>query len=262
MSTCRGRARTRSSWRAGCSRCRRQLVAAAPDNDDVLELLINSEIRLGDTLEARGVLDEGLQHLLRARETLVKLADKDPSNGDRVRTLVYLQQRIGDLLRKKDDTPKALREYEGNLRARAVACRQAASQARLGACACAGASAHGRHSARWRRQHGRARTFPAYRDLMESLVKTELTNVPNWTWRLDLWIGHQRIGDILFVQKDYAGALAEYELYNKRAGEAARLDADNGEWQRFLANSHMMIGDVLLAQNWRRGRWRNTPRRS
>ena len=91
--------------------------------------------------------------------------------------------------------------------------------------------------------------FRSYRDLMESLVKTELPNVPNWTWRLDLWIGHQRIGDILFAQKDYAGALAEYEFYNKRAGEAARLDADNGEWQRFLANSHMMIGDVLLAQN-------------
>jgi tetratricopeptide (TPR) repeat protein len=83
---------------------------------------------------------------------------------------------------------------------------------------------------------------------MESLIKTEQPNTPNWTWRLDLWIGHQRIGDILFAQKDYTGALAEYEFYNKRAEEAARLDVDNGEWQRFLANSHMLIGDVLLAQ--------------
>jgi tetratricopeptide (TPR) repeat protein len=90
--------------------------------------------------------------------------------------------------------------------------------------------------------------FRTYRDLMESLVKTEPPNTPNWTWRLDLWIGHQRIGDILFAQKDYARALAEYEIYNSRAQEAARLDIDNGEWQRFLANSHVKMGDVLLAQ--------------
>ncbi len=226
-----------------------ELVAAAPDNDDVLELLINSEIRLGDTLEARGVLDEGLQHLLRARETLVKFADKDPSNGDRVRTLVYLQQRIGDLLRKKDDTPKALREYEGNL---ALAQSLAGKPQAKPDWVRARALAHQRMGDILRDggdNTGALEHFRAYRDLMESLVKTELTNAPNWTWRLDLWIGHQRIGDILFAQKDYAGALAEYELYNKRAGEAARLDADNGEWQRFLANSHMLIGDVLLAQN-------------
>ena len=74
-----------------------ELVAAAPGNDDFLELLINSEIRLGDTLETRGVLDEGLQHLLQAREALVKFVDKDPSNSDRLRMLVYLQQRIGEL---------------------------------------------------------------------------------------------------------------------------------------------------------------------
>ena len=105
---------------------------------------------------------------------------------------------------------------------------------------------------------GALEQFRSYRDLMAALVKAELPNAPNWTWRLDLWIGHQRIGDILFAQKDYAGALAEYEFYNKRAGEAARLDADNGEWQRFLANSHVLIGDVLLAQDLRRGPLRNT----
>lgn len=226
-----------------------ELVAAAPDNDDFLELLIHSEIRVGDTLEARGLLDEGLQHLLRAREALLKFVDKDKSNGDRVRTLVYLQQRIGDALRKKDDLPKALREYEGNLalaeslagkpqakpdwvRARALAHQRMGDILRDGG-DLAGALVH----------------FRSYRDQMETLVKTELPNVPNWTWRFDLWIGHQRIGDILFAQKDYAGALAEYEFYNRRAGEAARLDADNGEWQRFLANSHALIGDVLLAQN-------------
>jgi tetratricopeptide (TPR) repeat protein len=225
-----------------------ELVAAAPDNDDYLELLINSEIRVGDTLEARGQLDDGLQHHLRARETLVRLVDKDQSNDDRVRVLVYLQQRIGDMLRKKDDIPKALREYEGNLtlahslagkpqakpdwvRARALAHQRMGDILRDG----------GDHA-------GALEHFHAYRDLMESLVKTELPNAPNWTWRLDLWIGHQRIGDILFAQKDYPRAFAEYEFYNKRAEEAARLDAENGEWQRFLANSHMMIGDVLLAQ--------------
>lgn len=226
-----------------------ELVATAPDNDDFRELLINSEIRVGDTLEARGALDEGLQHLQRAREALVEFVAKAPSNGDRVRTLVYLQQRIGDALRKKDDTPKALREYQGNLAlAQSLASKpqakpdwvraQALAHQRMGDILrdggdLAGALVH----------------FRSYRHLMEALVKTELPNVPNWTWRLDLWIGHQRIGDILFAQQDHTGALAEYEFYNKRAGEAARLDADNGEWQRFLANSHVLIGDVLLAQN-------------
>ncbi|MBX9773302.1 MAG: TIR domain-containing protein [Xanthobacteraceae bacterium] len=226
-----------------------ELVAAAPDDDDFQELLIKSEIRVGDTLEARGILDEGLQHLLRAREALVRLVDKDPSNGDRVRTLVYLQQRIGDFLRRKDDIPAALNEYRSNLalaqslaphpqakpdwmRARALAHQRMGDILRDGG-DLGGALVH----------------FRSYRDLMEMLVKTELPNAPNWTWRLDLWIGHQRIGDILFAQKDYAAALVEYEFYNKRAGEAARLDADNGEWQRFLANSHVLIGDVLLAQD-------------
>jgi tetratricopeptide (TPR) repeat protein len=226
-----------------------ELVAAAPDDDDFRELLIHSGIRLGDTLEARGILDEGLQHLLRAREALVKFADKDPANGDRVRMLVYLQQRIGDALRKKDDIPTALREYEGNLAlAQSLAGKpqakpdwvraQALAHQRMGDILRDG----GDHT-------GALDHFRSYRELMAALVKTERPNVPNWTWRLDLWIGHQRIGDILFAQKDYPGALAEYEFYNKRAAEAARLDADNGEWQRFLANSHVLIGDVRLAQN-------------
>jgi tetratricopeptide (TPR) repeat protein len=190
-----------------------------------------------------------LQHLLRAREALVKFADKDPANGDRVRMLVYLQQRIGDALRKKDDIPTALREYEGNLAlAQSLAGKpqakpdwvraQALAHQRMGDILRDG----GDHT-------GALDHFRSYRELMAALVKTERPNVPNWTWRLDLWIGHQRIGDILFAQKDYPGALAEYEFYNKRAAEAARLDADNGEWQRFLANSHVLIGDVRLAQN-------------
>ena len=137
-----------------------ELVAAAPDNDDFRELLINSEIRVGDTLETRGILDEGLQHLLQAREALVKFVDKDPSNSERLRMLVYLQQRIGDTLRKKDDTPTALREYEGNLALAQVARRQAAGQSRLGASAGAGASADGRHPARRWRPRRRARTLP------------------------------------------------------------------------------------------------------
>ncbi|MGH6769261.1 MAG: TIR domain-containing protein [Xanthobacteraceae bacterium] len=225
-----------------------ELVDANPDNDGYRQLLIDSEIRVGDALEARGQLDDCLIHLRRGRDALVKLVDKDRSNGDRVRVLIYLQQRIGDALRKKRDVQAALREYEANL---ALASSLAGRTEAKPDWQRARALAHQRMGDVLRDSEDLARAldhFRIYRDLMESLVKTEPPNAPNWTWRLDLWIGHQRIGDILFAQKDYARALAEYEIYNKRAEEAARLDTDNGEWQRFLANSHVKLGDVLVAQ--------------
>ena len=226
-----------------------ELVAAAPDNDDVLQLLINSEIRVGDTLEARGVLDEGLQHLLRARETWSSSSTRTRRTATACACWCICSSGSATCCARR------------TTRRRRCANTRAISRSRSRSPASRRPSPIGCVRVRWRisgwatfcamaaTTRGALEHFRAYRDLMESLVKTELPNAPNWTWRLDLWIGHQRIGDILFAQKDYAGALAEYEFYNKRAGEAARLDADNGEWQRFLANSHMLIGDVLLAQN-------------
>ena len=76
----------------------------------------------------------------------------------------------------------------------------------------------------------------------------EAPNAPNLTWRLDLAISNQRIGDILLERKEYARALEEYRVYRKGAQDAANRDPEQGEWQRFLANSHLKIGDALLAQ--------------
>jgi tetratricopeptide (TPR) repeat protein len=90
--------------------------------------------------------------------------------------------------------------------------------------------------------------FRAYHEAAAKLIKMEAPNAPNLTWRLDLAISNQRIGDILLERKEYARALEEYRVYRKGAEDAANRDPEQGEWQRFLANSHLKIGDALLAQ--------------
>jgi tetratricopeptide (TPR) repeat protein len=42
--------------------------------------------------------------------------------------------------------------------------------------------------------------------------------------------------------------LEEYREYQDGAASAVNRDPEQGEWQRFLANSHLKIGDALLAQ--------------
>jgi hypothetical protein len=86
-----------------------RLSAGDPGNDDYRQFLINSEIRIGDALEARGLFDEALQNYRMGQVLMARLVDKDLSNRDRKRILIYIQQRIGDTLRKKGPTSCSLR---------------------------------------------------------------------------------------------------------------------------------------------------------
>ena len=88
-----------------------RLYNAHRDRDDYGLLLANSEILLGDALEARGFLDASLERFRAGRALMKQLADRNPSDGDTRRRLVYVQQRVGDTLRKQGDA-SALREFE------------------------------------------------------------------------------------------------------------------------------------------------------
>jgi tetratricopeptide (TPR) repeat protein len=225
-----------------------RLAANRPDNDSYRQLLINSEIRIGDALEARGLFDEALQSYRTGQVLMAKLAGKDRTNGDRKRMLVYIQRRIGDTLRKKDDRLEAAVEFKANL---VLVEELAANPAAKPDWIRARALAHQRMGDILREgghldqaiEH-----FQAYHDAIATLIKLERPNVPNLTWRLDLAISKQRIGDVLLELKDYPRALEEYREYQKGASDAANRDPEQGEWQRFLANSHLKIGDALLAQ--------------
>jgi tetratricopeptide (TPR) repeat protein len=225
-----------------------QLAAISPGNDDYRQLPITSQIRIGDALEALGRFDEALKQYGEGRARMVERVANDPSDGDRKRMLVYIQQRIGDTLRKKGEFATALREFETNL----AMVKELAGHAQPKPDWIRGlALAHQRMGDIHRDLADPERAleqFKAYRDAAKRLVGMEKPNVPNLTWRLDLAIGHQRIGDILLEQRQYAGALDEYAIYRKAAEEAVQRDPEQGEWQRFLANSRLKIGDALFAQ--------------
>ena len=225
-----------------------QLSANSPGNDDYRQLPITSQIRIGDALEAQGLFDEALKEYGEGRARMVERVAQNPSDGDRKRMLVYIQQRIGDTLRKKGAFATALREYEVNL----AIVEELAGRAQAKPDWIRGlALAHQRMGDVHRDLADPDRAlaqFKAYRDVARRLVGMEKPNVPNLTWRLDLAIGHQRIGDILLEQREYKGALGEYLIYRKAAEEAAQRDPEQGEWQRFLANSRLKIGDALIAQ--------------
>jgi tetratricopeptide (TPR) repeat protein len=225
-----------------------RLAAAHPDRDDYGLLLANSEILLGDALEARGLLDMALERFRAGAALMKRLTDRNTADGDNRRRLVYVQQRIGDTLRKQGNSSVALRQFEDTLvtaKALVQGARPKADWLR------ALALAHQRMGDMYREQSDLDRAlveFTAYREVTEQLVKLEPANVPNWTWRLDLWIGHQRIGDVLLEKGEHARALEHYRIFHKGAEEAALRDPEQGEWQRFLANSRLKIGDALLAQ--------------
>jgi tetratricopeptide (TPR) repeat protein len=225
-----------------------RLYAAHPDRDDYGRHLVDSEILLGDAYEARGLLDTALDRFRAGRDLMQSLTKRKLEDGDRWRRLIYVQQRIGDTLRKQDDFAGALREYEGCFAmAKALAERPQPKADWLRALALA----HQRKGDLYRDQSDldRALTeFEAYRDVAARVVKMEQPNIPNWTWRLDLWIAHQRIGDILLDQGKHELALAQYTVFRDGTEDAVRRDKEQGEWMRFVANSRLKIGDALHAQ--------------
>ena len=64
----------------------------------------------------------------------------------------------------------------------------------------------------------------------------------------NLSISHDRTGDVLLVQGDFAGALAAYQDDLAIAERLAAQDPGNAQWQGDLSISYERIGDVLLAQ--------------
>jgi tetratricopeptide (TPR) repeat protein len=224
-----------------------RLYEAHRERVDYGLLLANSDILYGDALEARGHFDTAIERYRAGRALLARLTDDKPMLGDSRRRLVYVQQRIGDTLRKQGQPTLALQEFEGNLgTARALADSPQAKPDWLRALALA----HQRMGDMYREQPDLDQAleqFTAYRNVSQRLVALE-NGVPNWAWRLDLWIADQRIGDVLLEKGDPGRALGHYETFRKGAQAALDGDPEHGEWQRFSANSRLKVGDALLAQ--------------
>jgi tetratricopeptide (TPR) repeat protein len=80
------------------------------------------------------------------------------------------------------------------------------------------------------------------REIMLVLVNEDPGNA---AWQQTLYNGHQRVGDVLSVQGDRAGALAEYRADLGISQRLAEKNPDSAEWQGALAASHQRVGDVL-----------------
>src|SRR5262249_14755189 len=196
-----------------------------------------SDVRIGDALEDAGRLDEALAAYGAGLTGVAKLVAEDPSNGDRVRLLIYVRQTIGDVLRKNGKLDEARREFEENLATATELARRgpgkpnwvrgwALAEQRMGDILrdlgdLPGALGH----------------YQNYRKACLALVGLETPSSPNFTWRFDLLISHQRIGDILLEQGEYAQALIEAETYRSGAEGPAKSNEEHGEWQRFLSNA-------------------------
>ena len=70
----------------------------------------------------------------------------------------------------------------------------------------------------------------------------------NAVWQSDLSVAHERIGDVLFDQKDVSAALESYRNALAIGERVAKADAKNNRWQRNLAISYTKVGDALLKQ--------------
>ena len=223
-----------------------QLIAHKPDDPTHVRYVVISYQRLADVLEARSKLDEALARNTIALKIVSDALVKSPSAPVLLQVLGLTHQRIGDLLRKKQDFTGARRAFEEYLRIfRELAHRPkpepiwvrgwAISEERVGDVLrdlgdLKGALAY----------------YHAYQNAAVVLMGLEAPGSPNYTWRADLWIANQRIGDILFEQKDFTGALAEYRLFNKGAEEAASRNPDHGLWLRNRANSNVKMGEALI----------------
>jgi tetratricopeptide (TPR) repeat protein len=224
-----------------------QLLAKKPYDPTYVRYVAIGNHRLGDALEARGKLDEALARNNDALRTITETLAKKPGVPELEQVLGLTHQRIGDLLRKKGDLAGSRRAFEEYLRLfKALAHRPkpesiwvrgwAVSEERVGDAL---------------RDLGDLKGaldyYYAYQKAAQVLMKLETPGSPNYTWRADLWIANQRIGDILFEQKDYKGALREYKIFNSGAQEAAVRNPEHRLWQRNFANSKIKLGEAHLA---------------
>jgi tetratricopeptide (TPR) repeat protein len=70
----------------------------------------------------------------------------------------------------------------------------------------------------------------------------------NFQWREILEATHQRVGEVLLKQKDFAGALAEFQTYLSLAEDMQTRVPTNGSALFDVANALEKIGDVLREQ--------------
>jgi len=225
-----------------------RLALEKPDNEVYRQHLVDSKIRLGDAFQVRADLEGALSNFRAALDQMMQLIEADPDNGDRQRTLGYIYGRIGDIQRTTGDLQEAERQYREYLRLTSALAQRpnpkpdwirgmALAQEKIG------------DILRDLDQPGPA--LDAYAEYQKSalaLVAMEAPSAPNVTWRMDLAISYQRIGDILLEQGKSEQARDKFERFRKGAEEAAILDPAQGQWQRFLANSYIKLGDALMAQ--------------
>lgn len=94
-----------------------------------------------------------------------------------------------------------------------------------------------------------AEEYRLYETAAQRLVALAPPDEPNVTWQLDLAIAEQRLGDVLLQQKNYSEALEKYEKYEQGTTDALKRDPEEGDWLRYLANSHIEIGDIHFAKS-------------
>jgi tetratricopeptide (TPR) repeat protein len=208
--------------------------------------LAMSNERVADALEARGMLAAAFTFNDEARRLVDGLLALNPSDHRLTMRKGLIHQRLGDIHRAKGNVEDALADFNVYL----MTFEQLAARPSPQPIWVRGlAISHQRIGDIWLesgRPEEALREYRSYQEAAERLVDMEQPASPNYTWRLDLGIAHQRIGDALLEQKKYAEALQEFQLYRIRAEEATGRDPANGEWQRFLGNSHIGIGDALL----------------
>ena len=69
----------------------------------------------------------------------------------------------------------------------------------------------------------------------------------NSVWQRDLFICHQRIGDVQLARGDARAALAGYRASLEIVARLAGADPGNAGWQEDLSASYVKAGDILLA---------------
>jgi tetratricopeptide (TPR) repeat protein len=91
------------------------LLAADPDNPEVLALLYSSLWRIGDAIALRGAdrgtQEQALQAYLEAEKIAGRLADIAPKDGARQRERMFIRQKIGDTRQTMGDLDAALADY-------------------------------------------------------------------------------------------------------------------------------------------------------
>ena len=140
--------------------------------------------------------------------TTQSLVAKYPDNKDYAQDLIEIYRFTGDCLRNQANIDQAQVQYQNWLDlANRLADKQPVEIAWLRD----QMFAHQRMGDILREMGDFDRAFEqfhAYHEAAATLIKMEAPNAPNLTWRLDLAISNQRIGDMLLERKEHTRARA------------------------------------------------------